>query len=181
MNDRKLLLYISMSLDGYLAGPEDDLSWLDPFGSEEVDYGYYDFISQVDTYIVGRRTYDVVMGLVGEFAQADQFYCYVLTRHEIENTSNITFYKGDVQELINEIRKREGKHIYCDGGAQVVKLLLEEGLIDEMTISVIPVLLGGGTRLFLDGIRRGKLEKVGVKEYDDGVVQLKYKVIPLTQ
>ena len=176
MNNRKLILYISMSLDGYLAGPNDDLSFLDSFMIEGEDYGYNDFTSSIDTYIVGKRTYDVVMGLIGKFPQADQYDCYVITRQKIERSDNVTFYNGDLTELIAKIREKDGKNIYCDGGAQIVRLLLKKELIDEMIISVMPVMLGGGTRLFLDGSIPAKLELKGTKEYSAGVVQLRYSI-----
>ena len=81
MIKRKVILYISMSLDGYIATADDDLSWLSIVEAEGEDYGYADFNATVDTYIVGRKTYEKVLSLTGgEFPQAGQLDCYVITR-----------------------------------------------------------------------------------------------------
>ena len=75
MTQRKLSLYISMSLDGFIATKEDDLSWLDAMRIDGEDYVYNEFTAEVDTYIVGRKTYEVVMKLIGKFPQASQYDC----------------------------------------------------------------------------------------------------------
>lgn len=174
MHKRKLSLYISMSLDGFIATKDDDISWLDAMEHEGEDYGYVEFTSTVDTYIVGRKTYEVVMNLIGKFPQASQFDCYVLTRQDIPDTDNITFYNGDIVELIQKIRSKPGGHIYCDGGGEIVHLLMEHDLIDEFTVAVIPTILGSGKRLFLGKTQARKIKLVDSKKYETGLVQLKY-------
>ena len=163
-----------MSLDGFIATKEDDISWLDAMDKEGEDYGYVAFTSKVDTYIVGRKTYDVVMGLIGKFPQATQFDCYVLTRQEIPDTDNITFYNGDIVELIEKIRSKPGGNIYCDGGGEIVKLLMDHDLIDEYIVAIIPILLGSGKRLFLGETQSRKIKLVDEKRFEKGLVQLKY-------
>jgi dihydrofolate reductase len=175
MSSRKLILYISMSLDGYLATKDDDLSWLSVVEDGNEDYGYKEFNDTIDTYIVGRATYDVVRKLTdGEFPQAKQHKCYVITRQDIADVDGVTFYNGDIEQLIQKLKSTKGKHIYCDGGAQVVKLLMEKNLIDEYIISVIPVILGDGKRLFIGETPFEKLKSLGAKTFDSGLVQLHY-------
>ncbi len=175
MNNRKLILYISMSADGYLATKDDDLSWLSLVEQEGEDYGYKAFNDTVDTYIVGRATYDVVLKLTGgAFPQADLFDCYVITRQERENENGVKFYNSDIEELIKDIKSKPGKSIYCDGGAEIVKLLMDKSLIDEYIISVIPIFLGDGKRLFLGGTDSINLDLKSVKKYDSGLVQMHY-------
>ncbi|MEL7533135.1 MAG: dihydrofolate reductase family protein [Bacteroidota bacterium] len=174
MAKRKVVLYISMSLDGYIAGENDDLSFLDAMQKEGEDYGYAEFTKEVDTYIVGRKTYAKVMDMINMFPQAEQYDCYVLTRQDIPDTDNITFYRGDIRELIASIRQKEGGNIYCDGGAEVVKLFMEHDLIDEYIISVIPAILGQGTRLFKGGSPALAIRFVSVQHYETGLVQLRY-------
>lgn len=177
MNERKLILYISMSLDGYLATKDDDLSWLSVVEKEGEDYGYADFNETVDTYIVGKKTYDVVLNLTGGiFPQAVQHKCYVITRQDLESKDGVTFYNGDIEELITKLKQEEGKNIYCDGGAQIVKLLMEKNLIDEYIISVIPIILGDGKRLFMGETPMEKLQLVSSQNYESGLVQLHYKI-----
>ncbi|MFC3158364.1 Dihydrofolate reductase [Chryseobacterium arachidis] len=173
---RKLSLFIAMSLDGYIAKPNDDLSFLKIVEKEGEDYGYADFTSQIDTVIIGRKTYDYVLKEIGpSHYDNGQRDIYVITRTERQKVGRTTFYTGDITELINHLKSEEGKNIYCDGGAQIINELLKHYLIDEFTISVIPILLGGGTRLFKDGRPEQALEFITAKTFETGLVQLKYE------
>ena len=175
MNNRKLVLYISMSLDGFLATKDDDLSWLSIVEQEGEDYGYVNFNQTVDTYIVGRKTYDTVLKLTGGiFPAAKQHKCFVLTRQKREPENGVTFYNGDIESLITKLKKETGKNIYCDGGGQVVNLLMKKNLIDEYIISVIPIILGDGKRLFIGATPQIDLEALPSKYYESGLVQLHY-------
>ena len=139
-------------------------------------FGYVDFNNTVDTYIVGRRTYDIVLKLTGgSFPPAQQHKCYVITRQERENENGVTFYTGDIEALITQLKSEEGKNIYCDGGGQIVKLLMEKNLIDEYRISVIPIILGDGKRLFIGGTPSINLKALPSKQYESGLVQLRYE------
>lgn len=176
MTQRKVILYISMSVDGYIATHDDDLSWLSVVEAEGEDYGYTAFNETVDTYIVGRKTYDKVLSLTGGvFPQANQHACYVVTRQERKDENGVRFYNGDLGELIASLRKKEGKHIYCDGGAEIVQLLMEKQLIDEYIISIIPVLLGSGKRLFKGPTPTADVETVGGKTFPSGLIQVHYR------
>lgn len=175
MHKRKVILYIACSLDGYIAAPNDDLSFLDMVQKEGEDYGYADFMSTIDTVILGRKTYDWVMQHVPQFSHTDK-ETYVITRLARESHDNLIFYSGDLTQLLETLRKREGKHIFCDGGAETVNALLKKGLIDEIIISIVPVLLGGGTRLFREGLPIENLELISARSFDTGLVQLHYKV-----
>lgn len=175
MNKRKVILYISMSLDGFIATKTDDLSWLSKVEQEGEDYGYQLLNDSVDTYIVGKTTYDVILKLTkGAFPHAEQHQCYVITRQNIPDTGGITFYNGDIETLIKKLKSQAGKHIYCDGGGQIVKLLMEKNLIDEYIISIIPILLGDGKRLFLGKSPLIQLKALPAKTFDSGLVQLHY-------
>ncbi|MBD3275506.1 MAG: dihydrofolate reductase, partial [Candidatus Marinimicrobia bacterium] len=158
-----------------IAAPDDDLSFLDRVQKEGEDYGYADFVSSVDTVILGRKTYDWVMDRVDEFPHADK-KTYVVTRSEKPPEGNIIFYTGDLKELITGLKKKPGKNIFCDGGAQVVNEILREKLFDEMIISVIPVLLGNGIRLFQDNRPEQGVELLSARQYETGLVQLHYRM-----
>jgi len=175
MGKRKVILYISMSLDGFIATKDDDLSFLSAVEKEGEDYGYAEFSKKIDTYIVGRKTYDKVIELVGYFPAAKNYDCYVVTRQNIPNKEKITFYNGVVFELVESLKQQEGKHIYCDGGGEIVKLLMDSDLIDEYIISIIPTILGDGKRLFIGDTASRKLTLLSTKKYDTGLVQLAYQ------
>jgi len=173
---RKLSLFIAMSLDGFIAKPNDDLSFLKIVEKEGEDYGYENFTSTIDTLIIGRKTYDYVVKEIGSshYDNGDRDV-YVITRTERPSVGRTTFYTGDLAALVIQLKSGIGKNIYCDGGAEVINELLKNDLIDEMIISIIPILVGSGTRLFKDGRPEQLLEFVSVKSFDTGLTQLHYK------
>ncbi len=146
---RKVILYIATSLDGYIAKPNDDLSFLSIVEQEGQDYGYADFVKTVDTVIVGRKTYDKVISMGFDFPHADKD-AYIITRTPRPTVGSVKFYSGDLKTLVGKLKTESGKNIYCDGGAEMVNELLKDNLIDEFIISVIPILVGNGTKLFKD-------------------------------
>jgi dihydrofolate reductase len=103
---------------------------------------------------------------------------YVFTRTERPPTGRTIFYNGPVAELVNRLKTETGKNIYCDGGAELIHELLKEDLIDEMIISIIPILLGSGTRLFKDGRPEQSIELLSTQSFDTGLTQLNYKRKP---
>jgi dihydrofolate reductase len=175
MDKGKLILYISMSLDGFIATKEDDLSWLSVVEKAGEDYGYAKFLQTVDAYIVGRKTYDTVLQLTGgTFPPAENLECYVITRQARQSEKGITFYNGDIEKLVSKLKDEEGKNIYCDGGGEIVKLLMDRDLIDEYRISVIPVIIGDGKRLFIGETPMIDLQALPAIQYESGLIQLHY-------
>lgn len=173
---RKTSLFIAMSLDGYIAKPNDDLSFLKLVEKEGEDYGYAEFTKTIDTLIIGRRTYDYVLKEIGlSHYDNGKRDIYVITRTERPQVGRTIFYTGNITRLVKQLKSEKGKNIYCDGGAEVINELLKHDLVDEFIISVIPVLLGNGTRLFKDGRPEQTLEFIEVKTFETGLTQLHYK------
>jgi dihydrofolate reductase len=171
---RKLILYIASSLDGYIAKPNDDIGFLSIVEQQGQDYGYGEFVKTVDTVIVGRKTYDKVISMGFDFPHADKD-TYIITRTPRPDIGSAKFYTGDLKSLVHKLKSERGKNIYCDGGAEIVNELLKENLIDEFIISIIPILVGNGTKLFHNGIPEQKLELVSIKQFDKGLAQVHYK------
>lgn len=173
---RKISLFIAMSLDGYIAKPNDDLSFLKQVEKAGEDYGYTEFTATVDTLIIGRKTYDYVLKEIGpSHYDNGQRDVYVITRSQRPQVGRTTFYTGDLPALVKRLKSENGKNIYCDGGAEVINELLTYELVDEFIISVIPVLLGDGIRLFKAGRPEQVLELVTTKQFDTGLTQLHYR------
>lgn len=173
---RKISLFIAMSLDGYIAKPNDDLSFLKLVDKDGEDYGYTKFTDTIDTLIIGRKTYDYVLKEIGaSHYDNGKRDVYVITRTERPQVGRTIFYTGNITELVERLKAENGKNIYCDGGAEVINELLKHDLIDELIISIIPVLLGNGTRLFKDDRPEQVLEFVSAKSFDTGLTQLHYK------
>ncbi len=177
MNEqRKVILFIAMSLDGFIAKPDGDISFLSEVEQEGEDYGYSTFIKSVDTIILGRKTYDKIRSMSVELPYGNR-KVFVLTRNKQPATDNITFYSGSLPNLIFKLKSQTGKHIYCDGGAETIHQLLQDDLIEEMIISILPVLLGDGIRLFGATFPEKKLRLVKSKAFEKGLVQLHYSFV----
>lgn len=173
---RSVILYIACSIDGYIADLNDDLSFLSLVEKEGEDYGYSEFINSIDTVLIGRRTYDKVLTLTPNFPHANK-ETFVITRTPRENIGNTLFYTGTLPSLINDLKSRDGKNIFIDGGAKLVSELLKHNLIDEMIISTIPVLLGNGIKLFQENLPESKWKIVSSKTYETGLIQTHYSRI----
>lgn len=166
----KFVVFIAMSLDGYIARSDHDISFLDMVSVPDEDYGYGKLIKAVDTVIMGRKTYDKVSSM-GGFPHRDK-QTFVMTRLKREDIGNIRFHTGEFSDLLNSLQDRE--RILIDGGAEIINEVIALDFIDHYTISIIPVLLGGGIRLF-DGewsLQKLKLEKS--ISFPSGLVQLQY-------
>ncbi|SUX48621.1 dihydrofolate reductase family protein [Chryseobacterium indoltheticum] len=173
---RKVSLFIATSLDGYIAKPNDDLSFLKIVEKEGEDYGYAEFTENIDTLIIGRKTYDYVLKELGpSHYDNGKRDVYVITRTEKPNVGRTTFYTGNLTDLVKQLQSENGKNIYCDGGSEIINELLKNDLVDEFIISIVPVLLGNGTRLFKDGRPEQELQFVSAKTYETGLTQLYYK------
>jgi len=173
MSGRKVILYIAMSADGFIAKEDGDIGFLSVVDTPGEDYGYNDFIQSIDTVIMGRKTYDKVMSFGIDFPHADR-ECYVLSRTQSGADENVSFYNGDVADLIADIRKQEGMNIFCDGGSEVIHQLMGKNLIDQFIISIIPIFLGKGIPLFQSGRPENYLRLTRSVSFPSGLVQLWY-------
>ncbi len=173
---RKLTLYIAASADGFIAAPNDDLSFLNSVELPGEDYGYNAFMATVDTVLLGRKTYDKVRSMGVDQPHADK-ECYVITRTPRENIGTTTFYSGDLAALVQKLKGEPGKRIFCDGGGEIIDELLHADMIDEIIVSVIPVILGSGTPLFKPGRTQQSLKLITAQSFASGLVQLHYEVI----
>lgn len=173
---RKLKLYIAMSLDGYITDRHEGLDFLSTVEQKGEDYGYAAFNATVDTVIMGRKTYDTVLAMGVGYPHSNKT-SYIISHRPGKATKNVHFYAGSLEALVEQIRSQPGKDIYCDGGAEIVNALLKEKLFDELIVSVIPVLLGGGVRLFTKEYPEQTLKLLGAKSFDKGLVQLHYQVL----
>jgi dihydrofolate reductase len=162
-----------MSLDGYIAKPDGDLGFLSTVEQHGEDYGYADFIKTVDGVIVGRKTYDKVISMGYDFPHSDKD-AYIITRTARPSVGSVKFYTGNLKDLVIDLKSKVGKNIFVDGGAEIVNELLNENLIDEFYISVIPVLLGEGIPLFRNGRPEIGLRLIHSMHFDKGLVQLHY-------
>jgi dihydrofolate reductase len=167
---RKLVLFIACSLDGYIARENGDVDWL----FTDQDYGYAEFLSGIDTVLMGRKTYEQVLTF-GEYPyKGIEGYVFSRTRGNVKD-ENAAFVSGDVADFVQDLKRRPGKAIWLVGGAQLVAECVKHDLVDEFIISVHPVILGRGVPLFLPGLPEQKLELFGSERFSSGLVQLSYR------
>ncbi|WP_137601681.1 dihydrofolate reductase family protein [Paucilactobacillus nenjiangensis] len=147
---RKTILFIALSLDGYIADANGGVDWL---GGQEAgytgDYGYSEFLKEIDTVIMGYTTYhQLTTELAPDNWPYPNYDTFVLTHQPHPEQARI-FFKGQaVTDLIQELRQQPGEAIWISGGANVVNQLVEADLIDEFHLSIIPTIIGQGVRLF---------------------------------
>lgn len=170
MHSRKTILYVAASLDGFIADQEGGIGWLEEYAGHG-DYGYQAFLESVDTIVMGRTTYDQVLTF-GAWPYAGK-QCYVFTHHARETHVGVTFVDGSPAALIEQLHQREGKSIWLVGGAELVQEFIREGLVDELILSIIPVVLGDGIRLFGQTCPRISMTLIDSTRYDQ-VLQLRY-------
>lgn len=173
---RKVILYIAESLDGFIAKEDGDISWLSIVDRPDEDYGYNDFINTVDTVIMGRKTYEKVLSFGIEFPHKYR-KCFVLSKTMEGAEQNFEYYNGDISKLIERLKDEKGKNIFIDGGAEVIREFRNKNLIDEYVISIIPVLIGKGIRLFKEADTENELMLTHSKIFDSGLVQLRYEIL----
>lgn len=168
---RKVILYISQSLDGFIADSKGNVDWI--LGNNEnydSDYGYENFIKDVDTVILGANTYKQIKNeLSPDKWVYENLQSYVLTNEIIEDTTNIKYVNMNIKELINRLQKEHGKNIWICGGANLVNQCVKEDLIDEYQITTVPIILGNGIRLFEANNKNIKLELKDTKE-ENGLI-----------
>ena len=168
---RKKLLYIAVTLDGYIADLNDGLAFLSPYdGLESVARSYKQLLERVDTTLMGYKTYEVIQNM-GEWPYPNM-KSYVMSSHKKDNKENIIF-KSNLEELLHDLDHIDGKDIWVIGGGVLIQSMLEKNLIDEFQIAIVPKILGKGKPLFPEGNYDIDLKFVNIENLD-GLVMLTY-------
>ena len=141
--------YLGVSMDGFIAGPDGDLSWLEgtpnPTNS---DLGYSAFMESIDAIVMGRNTFDTVVAFEGDWPYTKPIIVLSSSLQQVPDKAvRAELSASSPTELVEELAARGMTKLYIDGGA-VVTSFLQEGLLDELTATTLPVVLGGGTPLF---------------------------------
>jgi dihydrofolate reductase len=173
-------VFIACSLDGSIAGPEDDLSWLfdeSAEGDSEPGAVAYDaFIRDIGAMLIGRRTHDAVLGFRGPWPYGD-LPVFVATSRPLDPPApTVRAVSGPLDEMLEAAKEAaDGKDVYVDGG-DLIRQMLDAGLIDDMIVTIAPHILGGGIPLFAGAAARHRLEFTGHYRYGAGMVQLHARV-----
>jgi dihydrofolate reductase len=170
-------LFIASSLDGYIARPDGSLDWLEGHPNpDQLDYGYMDFLAGIDTVVMGRKTYETILGFGVEwpYGECDT---YVVSRQAGLNIDSPRTEHLQVldSEAISRLRQKSQKGIWLVGGGALITAFLNLEAIDEMLISLIPVIIGEGVPLFPGNPLETKFELVRAEPFSTGVVNLQYR------
>ena len=165
-------VFLGISIDGCIAGENGDLSWLAELAPDSPEAtGYTALMAQVDTLLIGRTTYDAVLGFE-PWPYAGK-RVVVLSHRDFAPRHGEQRRAGGVRDVLEELAGEGCRHVYLDGGA-VIRAALREGVIDGLTLSVLPVVLGRGVRLFEDGLPRSHWRLEATRQLPSGVAQLRY-------
>ncbi|MGB5238164.1 MAG: dihydrofolate reductase family protein [Flavobacteriaceae bacterium] len=175
--DKKNSVFIATSLDGYIADKNGGIDWLHSVSNPNSDdIGYLEFINNIEALVMGRTTFETVCGFDVDWPyNKPVFVLSNMLREVPESHKEKAFLvKGTLTEILRQIHEKGFYRLYIDGGT-TIRNFLKEDLIDEMTITTIPILLGGGTSLFGDLPQELKFELIGSKTYLNQITQNHYK------
>jgi dihydrofolate reductase len=179
---RKIIVYIATSADGYIARPDGDVEWLNR-RPDTVDHGMTDFYSSIDTILWGRKTYDWVlayhrkMRTKGAIFDSKVANCVFSRKPPRRAAPGAEFVSEPVKAFAKRLRASPGKHIWMMGGGGLIASFLDAGEIDEFDINIIPTLIGKGIPLMAPRHRDISLRLRSARKYADGVVRIRYEVV----
>lgn len=174
---RKLILGLAVTLDGYIEGPNGEYDWC----FTDQDYGLNEFFDRIDAIFIGRKSYETAQqyadGNNGEIVPGmPPVTEYVFSKTLKSVKEGAVLIADDSIAEARKIKNQPGKDIWLYGGASLTDALMNEGLVDELWMSVHPILLGGGKLLFHKQDHRTKLTLIESKTYETGLVSLRYRI-----
>ena len=174
---RKIIVHIATSADGYIARPNGDIEWLTNRPAPKGFYGLPAFERTIDTKILGRKTFDFAVGMGGGFGGKTQHFVFSRRPPPSSLPSGVQFVTESIPAFANRLRQSEGKNIWMMGGGELIASFLDAGAIDEMVVSIVPMLIGDGIPLIARRHREVPLSLRSVTPFPDGVVQVHYDVV----
>lgn len=166
------ILYVAVTLDGYVASADGSIEWLTSLESGGEDDGYTAFYETIDALIMGATTYEQVLGF-GDWPYPGKL-SYILTSRSLSTDCNDVVFMNTVDAVLENIKHKGFKRIWIVGGGKVASLFMERGLIHEYILTVIPIILGAGISLY-QAVPEQKLNLVKTKSYISGAVELHYR------
>ncbi|QMU54937.1 MAG: dihydrofolate reductase [Nitrosopumilus sp.] len=166
----RIILYIAVSLDGYIAREAGAVDWL----PTNTDSGYGEFYKLIDTVIMGKKTYDQILTF-GDYPYKEK-KSFVFSRNNSKTKDENVEFTSNVEEFAKKFKPSLKENIWLIGGSDLLSAFLQHKLVDEIILSVIPIVLGSGISLFQNIHQEVKLELLKTTKYD-GLVELCYKVL----
>lgn len=176
---RKVKYSVGASLDGYIAAPDGSVDWLERATAKAKgeDFGMRAFFRSIDTVLMGRKTYEIALKLGMAKGGYPKMKNYVFSRTlPPGERDGIEIVSGNIAAFIKKLKKQRGKDIWLCGGGELAREALRENALDEITLGVVPMLIGGGLPTFPPGFSETALTLVECKQYKGGVLGLTYAV-----
>ncbi|MDJ0661547.1 MAG: dihydrofolate reductase family protein [Crocosphaera sp.] len=183
MNTSQIKVYIGTTMDGYIARKNDSLDWLIEFPNPKgIDHGYFEFLSSIDTVIVGRKTYEedlkyAKLNKGGKWVDGNnRIYVITANHNYVPQTENTEVISQLDNKTIDKMKAESQKDIYVVGGGQTISELLKIGAIDEMILCIFPIVIGSGISLFPEDTKETNFDFVKTESFETGLVTLTYKL-----
>jgi dihydrofolate reductase len=171
------LVFIAQSLDGYIADKNGDLDWLQAVPNpDQIDMGYNTFIEGVDAIVMGRITFETVCNFDSDWPYTKPVFVLSNSLKSLDESfkGKVEIINGSLSELVTNINKKGYKKLYIDGGT-TIQSFLKEDLIDELSLTTIPILLGSGSSLFGGLDKEMTFDLVKSEIFLDALVQTTYR------
>ncbi len=172
------IFYAAISSDGYLAGPDGDMSWAEKYLASGEDYGYVQLIGSSAAILMGRATFDfeIENGVQGPRPLPTYVLTHIPELYDDIQDDNLVFTGGEIKQVLDLIAAKHPGNLFVMGGANVVRQLLEENLIDTMRLFVCPEELGSGVLAFEDDTAYNNFTLTDEKEYPSGIIEEVYRL-----
>jgi dihydrofolate reductase len=168
---KKIILFIANSLDGYIADVDGHIDWV----WDNQEYGFADFSKRIDTLVMGGETFRQ-MSQNGNYPYSRIKSVVFTLKGGMHAPENVTFFSGDIFEYCEVLKETAEKDIWLVGGPEMVSQLMGQRLVDEIILSVHPVILGNGIRLFEGDMPRHDLKLLSIQSFPSGLIQFHYVV-----
>ena len=176
MQQRKIIVNIASSADGYVARPDGNLDWLTERPAPKGFYGLPEFERSTDAKILGRKTFDRSLQMGARFSAGAVHYVFSRRTPPASVPAGVEFVTESIRAFAERLRTQVGKNVWMMGGGEIIGSFLDEAAIDEFIITVVPIFIGEGIPLLAPRHRDVALRLLGVQQFSDGVVQLHYDI-----
>jgi dihydrofolate reductase len=174
--ERKIIVNLATSADGYVARPDGNLDWLTERPAPKGFYGLPEFERSTDAKILGRKTFDRSLQMGARFSADAMHYVFSRRPPAASVRAGVHFVTESIGAFAERIRTQAGKNVWMMGGGEIIGAFLDEDAIDEFIITVVPTFIGEGIPLLTPSHREVALRLLGVQQFPDGAVQLHYEV-----
>jgi dihydrofolate reductase len=175
---RNVIVNIGTSADGFIARPDGDLEWLTSRPAPTGFYGISAFVKSIDTKVLGRKTYEASVRLGAKFEPPTRYIVFSREARPADAPLGVEFVSEAIGPFMSHLREQPGKDIWLMGGGDIIAAFLDQRATDEFVITVTPVFIGDGIPLIARRHRHVPLDLISAQSFEDGVVQLRYRVGP---